>query len=418
MVMQPDDGCKGLANRCDLSQSDIFTNRVQIFWLEEGDLRRAVIGFPKIYGWYDNELDPLWNPIRYNPKDGKIYQLTSDTRFLEFSLFQDEEGKWRWKILPELTPYLENRQQEVRVQMEALGEATGFFGQGAWQEVERNADEKLGIETVVYRVHEGKDPDSPDDVGYLVVEAKKNDEEFYFLIITQSQQRGPGASPAAITTLQGQMNLVEAYRRLVAYLPPSLLPIVYQYGNTAGIFIENKSYEEHRRELGYDFPRENPGSTNSCPIVLYRQFPETPQDDFLTRPMEDSLMQIIVIESIEGRGLTHYVRVPQTVKDERDLKNVTQEKYELFLATIEGKRPVMPIVAPPEKAFQIWFDENSMVNTLAQFLAYLMSTKGDGVYFPNQRFWWILWGWGLDTFDYYSSLVGVNPPPSVSAATH
>jgi hypothetical protein len=45
------------------------------------------------------------------------------------------------------------------------------------------------------------------------------------------------------------------------------------------------------------------------------------------------------------------------VKDERDLRNVTQEEYELFLATVEGKRPIMPVVSPPEKAFQIWFDE-------------------------------------------------------------
>jgi hypothetical protein len=424
MVMQPDDGCNGLAKRCDLSQSDIYTNRVQIFWFKDGDVRRAVVGFPQMYDWFNNELDPVANPIRYNPQDGKIYHLTEDRRFLEFLLFQDEEGKWRWKILPESTPYLvdergvEDKRQEAVVEMEALGQATGFFGQGVWEKVEIPTDKKLGVDTVVYRVHEGEDPTNPDDVGYLVVQAKKGGEDFYFLIITKSQQTGPGADPAAITTEKGQKNLVEAYRRLVAYLPSSLLHIIYKYGNAAGIFIEYKSYEEHRRELGYDFPRENPGSSNSCPIVLYRQFPQTPQDDFLTRPMEESLMATIVIESMEAKGINHYVRVPQTVKDERDLRNVTQEEYELFLATVEGKRPIMPVVSPPEKAFQIWFDKNPMVNTLAQFLAYLMATKGDGVYFPNQRFWWILWGGGLGAFDYYSSLVGVNPPPSVSAATH
>jgi hypothetical protein len=179
MVMQPDDGCNGLAKRCDLSQSDIYTNRVQIFWFEDGDVRRAVVGFPQMYDWLKNELGPVAHPIRYNPQDGKIYQLSVDGRFLQFSLFQDEEGKWRWKILPELTPYLvdergvEDKRQEVIVEMEALGQATGFFGQGVWEKVEIPTDKKLGVDTVVYRVHEGEDPTNPDDVGYLVVQAKK-----------------------------------------------------------------------------------------------------------------------------------------------------------------------------------------------------------------------------------------------------
>ena len=414
IVMQPDDGCNQLALRCDLSQSDIYTNRVQIFWFEEGDLRRTVVGFPQVYHPHTGEKYEVANPIRYNPKDGNVYQLTGDRRFLQFSLFQNEEGKWRWKILPEATSYLEDKQQEIVVQMEALGEATGFLGQGAWEEVERNTNEKL--ESIVYRVHEGKDPNNPDDVGYLVVQTKKNGEGFYFFIITQSQKGGPGASPVAITTLQGQKNLVEAYRQLVAYLPPSLLQIVYQYGNTAGIFIEVESYEERLQKFGYDFPRENPGSTGSGSLVLYRQYPETPQEDFLTRPLEDDLMVRVMIEAIENRGISHFAYMPQTVEDERGLRNVTQKEYEMFLATVEGRRPIKPVVMPPEEAFRIWFDKNSMSNGLAQFLAFLMGTKGDGVYFPNQRFWWSLWRLGLVTFDYYSSLYGVHPP-SFGAST-
>jgi hypothetical protein len=65
-----------LALSCDLSQSDIYTNRVQIFWFEDGDVRRAVVGFPKMHHWFSNELGPVANPIRYNPKDGTIYQLS------------------------------------------------------------------------------------------------------------------------------------------------------------------------------------------------------------------------------------------------------------------------------------------------------------------------------------------------------
>ena len=420
--MQPDEGCSPFTG-CWIPRNDFHTNQVQIFWFEEGDLRRTVVGFPQVYHPHTGEKYEVANPIRYNPKDGNVYQLTGDRRFLQFSLFQDEEGKWRWKILPEATSYLEDKQQEIVVQMEALGEATGFLGQGAWEEVERNTNEKL--ESIVYRVHEGKDPNNPDDVGYLVVkvvkkdennEAKKNGDDFYFLIITKSQKSGPGASPAAITTLQGQRNLVEAYRRLVAYLPSSLLEIVYQYGNAAGIFIENKSYEQHRQELGYDFPRENPGSTGGVSLVLYRQFPETPQKDFLTRPIEDDLMVRVMIEAIENRGISHFAYMPQTVEDERGLRNVTQKEYEMFLATVEGRRPIKPVVMPPEEAFRIWFDKNSMSNGLAQFLAFLMGTKGDGVYFPNQRFWWSLWRLGLVTFDYYSSLYGVHPP-SFGAST-
>jgi hypothetical protein len=176
--------------------------------------------------------------------------------------------------------------------------------------------------------------------------------------------------------------------------------------------------------LGYDFPRENPGSTGGGSLVLFRHFPETPQDDFLTRPIEDDLMMRVVIEAIENRGISHFANLGKTVEDERDLRNITQNEYEMFWATVdqekppEERRPIMPVVMPPEEAFKIWVYKNSMVNAFAQFLAFLMGTKGDGVYFPNQRFWWILWGGGLAGFDYYSSLLGVNPPPSVSAATH
>ena len=80
----------------------------------------------------------------------------------------------------------------------------------------------------------------------------------------------------------------------MAYLPSPLLQIVYQYGNVAGLFIEYDTYEQKRKELGYDFPRENPGSTGGGSLVLFRHFPETPQDDFLTRPIEDDLMQTVV----------------------------------------------------------------------------------------------------------------------------
>ncbi len=415
MVMQPDEGCSAFTG-CWIPRNDFHTNQVQIFWFEEGDLRRTVVGFPQIYDWWPpGEKESVFNSIRYNPKDAKIYQLTGDRRFFQFSLFQDEEGKWRWKILPEATSYLEDKQQEVVVEMEALGEATGFLGQGEWEEVERNTDEELKIETIVYRVHEGKDPNNPDDVGYLVVQTKKNGEDFYFLIITKSQQSGPGASPAAITTLQGQKNLVEAYRRLVAYLPPSLLQIVYQYGNAAGIFIEDESYEERLQKFGYDFPRENPGSTGSGSLVLYRQYPETPQEDFLTRPLEDDLMVSVVIEAIESQGISHLADVPQTVENERGLRNVTQKEYEMFWATVdpekppEERRPIMSVVVPPEEAFKTMFYENSMVNAFAQFLTFLMGTKGDGVYFPKQRFWEILWSNALFTFHYYGKTLGFQP---------
>ena len=423
MVMQPDDGCNDLARRCDLSQSDIYTNRVQIFWFEDGDVRRAVVGFPQVYDWYTNKINRWATPIRYNPKDGKIYQLSVDGRFLQFSLFQDEEGKWRWKILPELTPYLvdergvEDKRQEAVVEMEALGQATGFFGQGIWEKVEIPTDKKLGVDTVVYRVHEGEDPTNPDDVGYLVVQAKKGSEDFYFLIITKSQQTGPGAEPAAITTEKGQKNLVEAYRRLVAYLPSSLLHIIYKYGNAAGIFIEDKSYEQHRRELGYDFPRENPGSTGWGSLVLFSHFPETPQDDFLTRPIEDDLMERVVIEAIENRGISHFANLGKTVDDERDLRNVTQNEYEMFWATVdpekppEERRPIMPVVMPPEEAFKIRFYKNPMVNAFAQLLAFLMGTKGDGVYFPRQLLWKILWSRALFNFHAYGIDDGLGFAP-------
>jgi hypothetical protein len=423
MVMQPDDGCNGLAKRCDLSQSDIYTNRVQIFWFEDGDLHRAVVGFPQMYDWLNNELDPVTDPIRYNPQDGKIYHLTEDRRFLQFSLFQDEEGKWRWKILPELTPYLvdergvEDKRQEAVVEMEALGQATGFFGQGVWEKVEIPTDKKLGVDTVVYRVHEGEDPTNPDDVGYLVVQAKKGGEDFYFLIITKSQQTGPGADPAAITTEKGQKNLVEAYHRLVAYLPSPLLQIVYQYGNVAGLFIESDTYEQRRKELGYDFPRENPGSTGGGSLVLFRHFPETPQDDFLTRPIEDDLMEKVVIEAIENRGISHFANLGKTVDDERDLRNITQNEYEMFWATVdpekppEERRPIMPVVMPPEEAFKIRFYKNPMVNAFAQLLAFLMGTKGDGVYFPRQLLWKILWSRALGDFYFYGINEGLGFAP-------
>jgi hypothetical protein len=423
MVMQPDDGCNDLAERCDLSQRDIYTNRVQIFWFEDGDVRRAVVGFPQMHHWYNDELGPVPNPIRYNPKDGKIYQLSVDRRFLEFLLFQDEEGKWRWKILPELTPYLvdergvEDKRQEAVVEMEALGQATGFFGQGVWEKVEIPTDKKLGVDTVVYRVHEGEDPTNPDDVGYLVVQAKKGGEDFYFLIITKSQQTGPGATPAAITTEKGQKNLVEAYHRLVAYLPSPLLQIVYQYGNVAGLFIESDTYEQRRKELGYDFPRENSGSTGWGSLVLFRHFPETPQDDFLTRPIEDDLMKRVVIEAIENRGISHFANLGKTVEDERDLRNITQNEYEMFWATVdqekppEERRPIMPVVMPPEEAFKIWVYKNSMVNAFAQFLAFLMGTKGDGVYFPRQLLWKILWESALGDFYFYGINEGLGFEP-------
>ena len=423
MVMQPNDGCNELGGSCDLSQSDIFTNRIQIFWFEDGDLRRAVVGFPQMYDyWFNNELTPVTNPIRYNPQDGTIYQLSPDRRFLEFLLFQDEEGKWRWKILPELTPYLvdergvEDKRQEAVVEMEALGQVTGFFGQGVWEKVEIPTDKKLGVDTVVYRVHEGEDPTNPDDVGYLVVQAKKGGEDFYFLIITKSQQTGPGATPAAITTEKGQKNLVEAYRRLVAYLPYPLLQIVYQYGNVAGLFIESDTYEQRRKELGYDFPRENSGSTGGGSLVLFRHFPETPQDDFLTRPIEDDLMKRVVIEAIENRGISHFANLGKTVEDERDLRNVTQNEYEMFWATVdpekptEERRPIMPVVMPPEEAFKIRFYKNPMVNAFAQLLAFLMGTKGDGVYFPRQLLWKILWD-ALGDFYFYGINEGLGFEP-------
>jgi hypothetical protein len=379
--------------------------------------------FLKCHDWFTDELTPVAAPIRYNPKDGKIYQLSVDGRFLEFLLFQDEEGKWRWKILPELTPYLvdergvEDKRQEAVVEMEALGQATGFFGQGVWEKVEIPTDKKLGVDTVVYRVHEGEDPTNPDDVGYLVVQAKKGGEDFYFLIITKSQQTGPGAEPAAITTEKGQKNLVEAYHRLVAYLPSPLLQIVYQYGNVAGLFIESDTYEEIRKKLGYDFPRENPGSTGWGSLVLFRHFPETPQDDFLTRPIEDDLMEKVVIEAIENRGISHFANLGKTVDDERDLRNVTQNEYEMFWATVdpekppEERRPIMPVVMPPEEAFKIRFYKNPMVNAFAQLLAFLMGTKGDGVYFPRQLLWKILWSRALSNFHAYGIDDGLGFAP-------
>jgi hypothetical protein len=169
--------------------------------------------------------------------------------------------------------------------------------------------------------------------------------------------------------------------------------------------------------LGYDFPRENPGSTGGGSLVLFRHFPETPQDDFLTRPIEDDLMEKVVIEAIENRGISHFANLGKTVDDERDLRNITQNEYEMFWATVdpekppEERRPIMPVVMPPEEAFKIRFYKNPMVNAFAQLLAFLMGTKGDGVYFPRQLLWKILWSRALGDFYFYGINEGLGFAP-------
>jgi len=102
--------------------------------------------------------------------------------------------------------------------------------------------------------------------------------------------------------------------------------------------------------------------------------------------------------------------VASMVEDERDLRNATQEEYKAVWATINGRRDIRAVVVPSEKAFSIVFDKNPMVNTLIQLLVYLMSTKGDGVYFPNPRFWWDLWESSKSALGYYLSLFGTHPP--------
>ena len=66
---------------------------------------------------------------------------------------------------------------------------------------------------------------------------------------------------------------------------------------------------------------------------------------------------------------------------------------------------------PPEEAFKIWVYKNSMVNAFAQFLAFLMGTKGDGVYFPRQLLWKILWESALGDFYFYGINEGLGFEP-------
>jgi hypothetical protein len=387
MVMQPDDGCNDLAKRCDLSQRDIYTNRVQIFWFEDGDVRRAVVGFPQVHDWYTDEIYPWAAPIRYNPKDGKIYQLSVDGRFLQFSLFQDEEGKWRWKILPELTPYLvdergvEDKRQEVVVEMEALGQATGFFGQGAWEEVERKTYPEDGVETVVYRVFEEEKTGDEGKSGYLLVQVKApSGDEFYFLIITNSQDHDIGP----ITTKFGQEKMVEYYARLVAYFPPEILKIVYQYGNAVGIYVS--TYAEEKEDVGYDFDSINPGSGNSPPVVLFTQLrigaqgeSRDPQVDFEQRLKNknydiDTLARF-VIESFEMQSYVQYnPKIARDVEDARGFKMVTPETYKALMATIYGKRSLIPVMSPEEALITV-FDTNPFVNAFLRQYAYWLAMR-------------------------------------------
>jgi len=414
-VMQPDDGCNDLANRCDLSQSDIYTNRVQIFWLEEGDLRRAVIGFPKIHHWYTGEKYEVANPIRYNPKDGKIYQLTEDRRFLQFSLFQDEKGEWRWRILPEKeTSYLEDRREEVKVEMEALGERTGFFGQGEWEEVERKTYPKLNeVETVVYRVLEAGKTES----GYLVVEAKApaGDESYYFLIVAQSPDRDIGP----ITTEEAQKRMVDFYARLVAYSPPEILELVYRYGNAVGIYVE--TYEEQKERVGYDFDPVNPGSRNAPPVVLFRQLrigpkgePRDPQADFIARLnnkiYENDTLVRLIVEPWEMRSYVQFnPKMDQRVEDARGLKIVDRETYRLLMAIINGNHHLQRVM-PPEEALITVFDTNPMVNAFLQQYAYWLGME-DSAYPPPQIKRYFLEAARSDIFFYAESYqLGFHPP--------
>jgi hypothetical protein len=398
---------------------------VQIFWFEDGDVRRAVVGFPQMHHWYNDELDPVPNPIRYNPKDGKIYQLSVDGRFLQFSLFQDEEGKWRWKILPELTPYLvdergvEDKRQEVIVEMEALGQATGFFGQGAWEEVERKTYTypDLGdVETVVYRVFEDEKTGDEGKSGYLLVQAKSpSGDEFYFLIITNSQDRDIGP----ITTKFGQEKMVEYYARLVAYFPPEILKIVYQYGNAVGIYVT--TYAEEKEDVGYDFDSINPGSTNvTPPVVLFTQLkedidgkPRDPQADFeqrLRRYESDTLARI------EGEAfeMRCYVqgnpKLAQNVEDLREFQIVNKTKYDLLMAIINGQHWPQPVMSP-EEALTTIFDTNPMVNAILQEIAFWLG-MWNSAYPPPDLKDAILRS-AIATLEYYTKTVGFgfHSPP-------
>jgi len=426
MVMQPDDGCNMLALSCDLSQSDIYTNRVQIFWFEDGDVRRAVVGFPQVHDWYTDEIYPWATPIRYNPKDGKIYQLSVDGRFLEFSLFQNEEGKWRWKILPELTPYLvdergvEDKRQEAVVEMEALGQATGFFGQGAWEEVERKTYPEDGVETVVYRVFEEEKTGDEGKSGYLLVQAKSpSGNEFYFLIITNSQNRD--ISP--ITTKYGQEKMVEYYARLVAYFPPEILEMVYRYGNAVGIY-EN-TYEREKDIVGYDFDPVNPGSTNlGLPVVLFTQLrigpkgeSRDPQADFEARlknkNYENDTLATLIIESWEIRsGVQFNPKIDRSIEDTRGLKIVDKDTYNLLMAIINGRHYPQPVM-PPEEALITVFDTNPRVNVFLQQVAYWLGTINYAYPPPNLKKSLLDNAGG--NLDYYSKTVGLGFHPPFSS---